>query len=268
VLNSPDAELVRLESACATLADQATATFSDPNQVRVTTDAVFSVMTRVLAAADVLARTTSTPLERRTAEQAAQVELAATGRRVRAMIQRQARFTYFLGALAGTVLALALCALLGVVIARNWWTVVSTPAVVAASTFGALGALTSVFQRMSTGRLLLDFNVGTGQLVLLGSLRPFVGAVLGTVLQFALVGGVLSGGPTRTEAGTFGFFALVGFAAGFSERFATDMIERAGRVLEGTIPTATPPTTATPGRGSKHATTAATVTEDDDDPPP
>jgi hypothetical protein len=30
-------------------------------------------------------------------------------------------------------------------------------------------------------------------------------------------------------------FALIGFAAGFSERFATDMVERAGRVLAGPL---------------------------------
>jgi hypothetical protein len=30
----------------------------------------------------------------------------------------------------------------------------------------------------------------------------------------------------------FGLFAVIGFAAGFSERFATDMVERAGKVIE------------------------------------
>jgi hypothetical protein len=52
----------------------------------------------------------------------------------------------------------------------------------------------------------------------------------------------------------FGLFALIGFLSGFSERFATDMVERAGQVILGPTAQATtanantnaPKPTATP----------------------
>ena len=92
-----------------------------------------------------------------------------------------------------------------------------------------------MFQRISTGKSVLDFNASRWQLGALGALRPFVGAIFGTVTQFALASGLLgtTNVPTTTS---FGVFALIGFAAGFSERFATDMVERAGQVLAGTAP--------------------------------
>jgi hypothetical protein len=56
-----------------------------------------------------------------------------------------------------------------------------------------------------------------------------VGAVFGAVAHFGLGAGLL--GSTDRPVATVGVFAIVGFAAGFSERFAKDMVERAGQVL-------------------------------------
>ena len=58
--------------------------------------------------------------------------------------------------------------------------------------------------------------------------------------MFAVFGGgsdgdaVDSGGFTGAGVAreAFAFFALVGFAAGFTERFATDLIERAAAVVK------------------------------------
>jgi hypothetical protein len=267
VLNSPVATLVRLESDCSILADQALAAFGDrPKQLpqmRVTTDAVYSVMTRVLSAADVCATAQALPADKQAALEAARDEYEAVRLRVWAVIQRQCRFTYFLGVLIGSAVALVLAACLGLVVAHNWSTVVSTPAVVSATVFGVLGAVTSVFQRMSTGRLLLDFNASRTQMILLGALRPFVGAVLGLVVQFALIGGLFVSAPrTETPAASFGFFALIGFIAGFSERFATDMIERAGQVIGGATPGATPlPGTAALPRAAVRVSGLAGITD-------
>lgn len=60
--------------------------------------------------------------------------------------QRQARFVYFQG--TGAV-----CVVLGLVGARLWGEYVGTAAQVAATLFGAFGAVVSVFQRASTGDL-------------------------------------------------------------------------------------------------------------------
>ncbi len=79
-------------------------------------------------------------------------------------------------------------------------------------------------------QLTLDFNAFRGRLLALGGLRPLVGAVFGAVAQFALGAGLFGADLAPTAVGVF---ALIGFAAGFSERFATDMVERAGHGLAG-----------------------------------
>lgn len=233
VLRTATARLVVLEADCQALAHQTRETFSDSrgrlNQRRPLTDAIYSAMTRVLTAADLTEKAT-TDGQRDEALAAAEKEVEHVTTRVRTAIQRQARFVYFQGALVGTVGTIALSVLLGVLGARFWSAHLSVAALVAATLFGALGAVVSVFQRISTGRLTLDFNASAWQLRSLGALRPLVGAIFGTVAQFTLSSG-LFGATNAPTTNAFGVFALIGFAAGFSERFATDMVERAGRVL-------------------------------------
>jgi hypothetical protein len=64
--------------------------------------------------------------------------------------------------------------------------------------------------------------------------------------------------PDQTSA-TFAFFAVIGFASGFSERLATDILERAGSVL-----TAVPKPDATPGVSARASAPAEVVSV----PPP
>jgi len=243
VLNSAAPELVALEAKCGTLAESAVTAFCGRSallrQLRTSTDIVFSVMTRVLRAANELASTPPPDRPRRSELlRMAETEYANARKHIGAAIQRQARFTYFQGTLLGAVLTVLGCAALGVASDRWWSSVVSAPAFVASIVFGALGAVTSVFQRMSTGQLVLDFTTSRWQMVALGAFRPFVGAVFGAIVYFGLVGGVLGpGATTANAAAVVGFSAITGFAAGFSERLATDMIERAGKVLGGQTPT-------------------------------
>lgn len=219
VLNSDDDRLVALEADAHALAHQVQTAFGGRQHPLV--DGIYSAMTRVLAAADA---TTDEALA------AAETEIDHLRKRVRVAIQRQARFVYFQGALYGTAVAVLVCVVLGMASARYWADHVDTGALVASALFGALGAVVSVFQRISTGRLTLDFNASRGQLLSLGGLRPLVGAVFGVVAQFALGAGLFGVAQAPTAVGVF---ALIGFAAGFSERFATDMVERAGNVLAG-----------------------------------
>jgi hypothetical protein len=242
VLNSGVPELVALEAKCGTLAENAVTAFCGRpallRQLRTSTDMVFSVMTRVLRAANELAATPPPERSRRVELlRIAMDDYAHAHKQINAGVQREARFIYFQGALLGAVLTVIACGVLGAASLRWWSDAVSTPAFVASIVFGALGAMTSVFQRMSTGRLVLDFTTSRWQMVTLGGLRPFVGAVFGAIVHFGLVGGVLGAG--AADAGTaavVGFSSITGFAAGFSERLATDMIERAGRVVVGEAP--------------------------------
>ncbi|HYN95992.1 MAG TPA: hypothetical protein VES42_19270 [Pilimelia sp.] len=239
VLNSAAPDLVALEAKCGTLAENAvTAYCGRPTllrQLRTSTDSVFSVMTRVLRAANELAADPPPDRPRR-AEllKIAADEYAHAHKQINAGIQREARFTYFQGTLLGAVATIAVCALVGFVSFRWWGATVSTPAFLASTLFGGIGAVTSVFQRMSTGRLVLDFTASRWQMITLGSVRPFAGAVFGAIVHFGLVGGVLGASISDAEASAVvGFSAVTGFAAGFSERLATDMIERAGKLVVG-----------------------------------
>jgi hypothetical protein len=258
VLNSPVADLVALEARCMTLSDDVNAALHRPgNQaaLRSVSDAVYSAMTRVLGAADRFADPAATADDRLTALTAARREVADAATRVGATIQRQARFVYFQGTLIGAAVTIALCAGIGALAAHHWERVLSPAALTATTVFGALGAVVSVFQRIASGKLVLDYHASRFQLIQLGMLRPAVGATFGAVVQFALVGGLLG----ATDSGqapdrTFGLFALIGFISGFSERFATDMIERAGQVISGTTTEPTPPSADQP---AAPATTSA-----------
>jgi hypothetical protein len=233
VLNSDNDRLVALEADCHALAHQVHTAFAGSRSQQPLTDGIYSAMTRVLAAADTAQKNAPpTALEDiAPALAAAEAEVEHVRKRVEIAIQRQARFVYFQGALYGTVVAAVICVLLGLVSARFWADHIDTGALVASALFGALGAVVSVFQRISTGQLTLDFNASPKQLLSLGGLRPLVGAIFGTVAQFALGAGLF--GVADRPATALGVFALIGFAAGFSERFATDMVERAGQVLAG-----------------------------------
>jgi hypothetical protein len=226
VLNSDNDRLVALEADCHALTHQVQNAFTEPASRQALIDGIYSAMTRVLAAADVDQADLAPALA------AAEAEVDHMRTRVRVAIQRQARFVYFQGTLFGTLAAIIVCVVLGMVGSRYWANHLDTAALVIAALFGALGAVVSVFQRISTGKLTLDFNAARWQLLSLGSLRPLVGSIFGAVAQFALGAGLFGTGDRPATA--LGVFALIGFAAGFSERFATDMVERAGQVLAST----------------------------------
>jgi hypothetical protein len=91
---------------------------------------------------------------------------------------------------------------------------------------GAIGAVVSVLQRITSGTLELDFNAGRWPLFRVGAFRPFIGAIVATVIYALIVADLL---PIKTPAGSevmklFYFFGAMAFFAGFSERFAQDML--------------------------------------------
>jgi hypothetical protein len=95
---------------------------------------------------------------------------------------------------------------------------------VATAAAGAVGAILSVLQRMSRGPLDLKPEGYRATFQLLGAIRPVIGAVLG-VASFVLVnGGLLSLAPPAAISNHTLYFAGIAFLAGFSERFAQDML--------------------------------------------
>jgi hypothetical protein len=150
--------------------------------------------------------------------------------------RRQAQLVYVLGmALAVVVFGLANA---GILWLFSWqtdatWGVggaqvgdeVSLGLLMVASTAGSLGAVVSVVQRVSSNRFALDFDVGRGVLLFLGAFRPFLGSISAIAVYLAFVSG-LAGvlKVPEDETAAFYFFAVVSFLAGFSERWAKDVL--------------------------------------------
>lgn len=235
ILNTDRPVLAQAEIACKVMAREAAIGFVGPRlrpQLEEATDHAYSALTRVLGAADKVARDDFGDQDKDLAIASAATEVKAVQQRIDVLLQRQSRLEYFQGVLGGAIPAFALAAVIGF-IATNFWSRALSPAALTGSiTMAALGAVISVIQRMSTGSLVVDQTVTAWQRRMLGGLRPAVGAVFGAVAYFTLLTGSLAtGATTSTGRQSFAFFALAGFAAGFSERFATDMLERSGQLL-------------------------------------
>ena len=106
---------------------------------------------------------------------------------------------------------------------------------------GALGAVVSVMQRMSAGKLKIDYRTAGDMVRTFGVVRPLLGAVFGMVVFALIEGGFLPWVDAPQEPGAYAaFLAILGFLSGFNERFAQDMLGRAGEALQ------PPPTGAAP----------------------
>lgn len=235
ILNSAPLPVVTAEIECKVLAREARYGFAADRlrpQLEEATDHVYSALTRVMGAADAHANPAASADARAQAVTTANEEVAAAKRRVETLLQRQARYEYFQGVITGALPTILLTAAVGVAAALLWNDVINVSELTGATTMAALGAVISVIQRMSSGALVVDHTASRGQRWLLGALRPLVGAIFGAVAYFAILTGLIASGAGGTDrAASFGFFAFVGFSAGFSERFATDMLERAGKLL-------------------------------------
>jgi hypothetical protein len=145
--------------------------------------------------------------------------------------QRTARLEYLIGMIPGLLLAALATSLM-------WFLDLVPRDLSIAFIGGALGALVSVMSRLTSGKLTLNHEYGKATLRILGGMRPFVGALFGGALYVLIAGALIPmevpGNPDEQRF----FFAGLGFLAGFSERWAQDMID------PGKLPTTTVATTA------------------------
>jgi hypothetical protein len=252
VMNITDPELVLYEDRVHQLCRDVHRTFGRAAVRRNTkaekdlkdaAEMLYIVLTRVILTASVLEKEDASQHEKDEALAAVRIQWKTTSTSVEEMIQRQARFEYLegvgLGALI-TIPALAVAGWAAVHYGANQLNEPGAPgSLTAAIIGGAAGAVISVTQRMTTQTrtpLVIDFTAPKQQKIALGALRPIVGAVFGAVVYFAIIGGLLAvEARTGKDASiTVAFFAVAGFAAGFSERFAVDVLQRAS---SGILPT-------------------------------
>lgn len=151
--------------------------------------------------------------------------------------EKVGRLVYFAGMLYGVAIVTAAGLAAGALL--WWWTGLepndeNTHRLAVSYSMGAIGALMSVMTRMGSnkeGAFNLDFEVGRGPLRSLGIVRPFIGAVSALVVYFALEGDIVQ--PLPSEEPSIYLFAIAGFFAGFSERWASVIFGRAERMLSG-----------------------------------
>lgn len=133
--------------------------------------------------------------------------------------QQRAQLTYTTGMLIGAAIVGLACLLIGAAFYLTETAAADGVALLA----GSLGAVVSVLQRMTTGRLRLDEHAGSSMLFRFGALRPAIGGLLGLAVMAIVASGLISAlvVPSGQE---LPFYAAVGFLAGFNERFAQDVI--------------------------------------------
>jgi hypothetical protein len=151
--------------------------------------------------------------------------------KIEAYLHRSARtqgeFQYCLGMLIG----LALIAAVATVIWLFLDQINLLPSLLVASIAGSSGAVVSVMTRLSNGSLKVAYEQGITRVQVVGAFRPAIGAVFALVIGAAAISGFIPVQlPTDTLKQTY-FLVVLGFIAGFSERFAQDMLLTTGRRL-------------------------------------
>jgi hypothetical protein len=93
---------------------------------------------------------------------------------------------------------------------------------------GAIGAVISVIQRITNQSFQVDYDIGRPYAFFLGGLRPLIGGALAIAITFIFDSGILHL-PTKNTNLHDEHMALVvvGFLAGFSERWAQDTLATA-----------------------------------------
>jgi hypothetical protein len=96
---------------------------------------------------------------------------------------------------------------------------------------GGVGAVVSVLMRMSRGdKFQIDHELGSRGVFRLGAFRPLIGAVSGVAVYFLVNTRLLSIDP---DARTLSYYAILGFLAGFSERWTQVILSGAMRTVSG-----------------------------------
>jgi hypothetical protein len=129
----------------------------------------------------------------------------------------QAQLAYFIGMAVVTVV-------LG--IGAAIWLTIDSNIAVSATMAGALGAVVSVIQRINTGTFTCDYDVGRPYSMFLGGLRPLIGGAFALMIYFVFTSGLLHLPIAKNETPNHQHVALIvlGFLAGFSERWAQDTL--------------------------------------------
>ena len=166
----------------------------------------------------------STPEQATTAIDLSRKRIDAANSNFRVGALTRATSRYLQGMLLGLAVTAPMAILFGVVVGilLPWNDLVLFATATAIA--GQFGALVSVLTRISGNGLDLDYRAGDRMLRVVGFARPVLGAILASALYFATVGGLVPLEAPVEDVTRFAFFIGIGFIAGFSERYAQDML--------------------------------------------
>jgi hypothetical protein len=168
-----------------------------------------------------------------------EARLNLAGREYRRTATRQAQLVYVGGAIAGAILLTALVLfvlwLISLGTRLSWLAVddangaagtVSLSLLYLCAIAGGLGSIVSLIARINMNSCTVDYEAGRGVTFALGALRPALGAVFGIAFYAAVVSGLLNlfDVPAAGDTKQFYFFLVIAFLAGFSERWARDVL--------------------------------------------
>jgi hypothetical protein len=156
-----------------------------------------------------------------TAVESLEAELEQARRYYDRSAQRQAQFEYFVGMVAGLILLVVGLIVIGL-IARA--PLLNEP-LLATPLAGGAGAVVSVMMRMTRDQLTLNYESGLPTIRLLGVIRPLLGALFGGAIYLLLAGELISiTGAPKDPTKLLYFYTGIAFLAGFSERWAQDVV--------------------------------------------
>ena len=98
---------------------------------------------------------------------------------------------------------------------------------------GVAGAVVSVLQRMTSGSLAISAEADPRTVRTIGYCRIALGVGLGVISYVLVGGGLVALQPAVREHAPALYFAGIAFIAGFSERFARDMLAAPVHLLDG-----------------------------------
>jgi hypothetical protein len=167
---------------------------------------------------------------------AANKELRATRVELDRLALRDTQWLYLLGMVPGIIVLIGLASLflkfsiLGMTLRTEG---VETEPLLISLVAGGIGAIVSVMNRCANGKLSLDYQAGSLLSVISGMFRPILGGIFGLLVYALFNAGILQLGVPTIKEGVASasaeqtrvfFFVTVAFLAGFSERYATDML--------------------------------------------
>jgi hypothetical protein len=156
-----------------------------------------------------------------TAVESLEAELEQARRYYDRSAQRQAQFEYFVGMVAGLILLVVGLVLIGVIAGAP---LLNEP-LLATPLAGGAGAVVSVMMRMTRDQLTLNYESGLPTIRLLGVIRPLLGALFGGAIYLLLAGELISiTGAPKDATKLLYFYTGIAFLAGFSERWAQDVV--------------------------------------------